>query len=226
MVARDYGSRTGSGGPASAQNEAIDRRERQRKLALETIDLAKDPYFFKNHVGKYECRLCLTDHPNEGNYLAHTQGKNHQTNLARRAALEAKLAPVQPQPFKVKKCKVGHRKTVKIGRPGWDVTPQFDTETKQRSLLFKIGFPEIEGNVKPKVRVMSAFEQKVEVCDRRYQYVLFAAEPYGVIGFQIPNKAIDNSAPKFFSNWNPDTKMFTLQLPFKPQETNMMKQTI
>ncbi len=44
-----------------------------RRLALETIDLSKDPYFMRNHLGQYECRLCLTLHNNEGNYLAHTQ---------------------------------------------------------------------------------------------------------------------------------------------------------
>ena len=54
-------------------SQAIDRRERLRRLALETIDLAKDPYFMRNHLGQYECRLCLTLHNNEGNYLAHTQ---------------------------------------------------------------------------------------------------------------------------------------------------------
>ena len=43
-----------------SQNQ--DRKERLRRLALETIDLAKDPYFFRNHVGQYECRLCLTIH--------------------------------------------------------------------------------------------------------------------------------------------------------------------
>lgn len=35
----------------------------------------------KNHLGKYECKLCLTLHNNEGSYLAHTQGKRHQDNL-------------------------------------------------------------------------------------------------------------------------------------------------
>ncbi|KAK9160059.1 hypothetical protein Syun_006400 [Stephania yunnanensis] len=99
---RDWGSKPGSGGAASAQNEAIDRRERLRRLALETIDLAKDPYFMRNHLGSYECKLCLTLHNNEGNYLAHTQGKRHQTNLAKRAAREAKDAPGQPQPHKRK----------------------------------------------------------------------------------------------------------------------------
>ena len=35
----------------------------------------------KNHLGTFECKLCLTLHNNEGSYLAHTQGKKHQDNL-------------------------------------------------------------------------------------------------------------------------------------------------
>jgi len=96
MDAREHGSKVGSAGVASAQNEAIDRRERLRRLALETIDLAKDPYFMRNHVGSYECKLCLTVHGNEGNYLAHTQGKRHQQNLARRATRDARDNPSGP----------------------------------------------------------------------------------------------------------------------------------
>ena len=56
----------GSGGVSSEAQAAIDRRERLRKLALETIDITKDPYIMKNHLGTYECKLCLTLHPNEG----------------------------------------------------------------------------------------------------------------------------------------------------------------
>ena len=69
------GGKTGSGGQASWSDMNRDRRERLRQLALETIDLAKDPYFMKNHLGSYECKLCLTLHNNEGSYLAHTQVK-------------------------------------------------------------------------------------------------------------------------------------------------------
>ena len=50
----------------------LERRERLKKLAFETIDITKDPYFMRNHLGTYECRLCLTLHSNEGSYLAHT----------------------------------------------------------------------------------------------------------------------------------------------------------
>ncbi|CAI2175102.1 2031_t:CDS:2 [Funneliformis geosporum] len=51
------GSKVGSGGVAGYSETNVDRRERLRKLALETIDLNKDPYFMKNHLGSYECKL-------------------------------------------------------------------------------------------------------------------------------------------------------------------------
>ena len=100
---------------------------------METIDLAKDPYFMRNHLGQYECKMCLTVHPNEGNYLAHTQGRRHQENLGKRAAKEAMEAPVAPAP----KARAGPRRGAKIGRPGYRVTKQFDPEQRQRSLLFQ-----------------------------------------------------------------------------------------
>ena len=74
------GGKTGSGGQASWSDMNRDRRERLRQLALETIDLAKDPYFMKNHLGSYECKLCLTLHNNEGSYLAHTQVREKTIN--------------------------------------------------------------------------------------------------------------------------------------------------
>ena len=73
--------------------QAIDRRERLRRLALETIDLTKDPYFMRNHLGQYECRLCLTLHNNEGNYLAHTQARLPQQTCP--AAAASRTGPVQ-----------------------------------------------------------------------------------------------------------------------------------
>lgn len=212
MDAREHGSKVGSAGPASAQNEAIDRRERLRRLALETIDLAKDPYFMRNHLGSYECKLCLTLHNNEGNYLAHTQGKRHQQNLAKRAAREAAEAPAAPVSSKRK---VNVRKTVKIGRPGYRVTKQYDPDSRQRSLLFQIDYPEIEDGSTPRHRFMSSYEQKVEAWDKKYQYLMFAAEPYEVISFKVPNIEIDKTRDRFFTHWESDKKVFTLQLYFK-----------
>jgi len=210
------GHKTGSGGPATDQEVAFDRRERLRKLALETIDLSKDPYFLRNHLGSYECKLCLTLHTNEGSYLAHTQGKKHQINLARRAAKEKQDATIAPQP---QTSGTGVRKTVKIGRPGYRVTKERDPDTQQKALLFEIEYPEVgQVNVKPRHRFMSSFEQKIEAPDAKFQYLLFACEPYETIAFKVPNMEVDKSDSKLYSNWDKQRKVFTMQIFFKDRE--------
>ncbi|PIK33938.1 putative splicing factor 3A subunit 2-like [Apostichopus japonicus] len=146
------GGKTGSGGVASASESNRDRRERLRQLALETIDLNKDPYFMKNHLGSYECKLCLTLHNNEGSYLAHTQGKKHQANLGRRAAKEAKDTPAQPA---LERARVEIKKFVKIGRPGYKVTKQKDSDSGQQSLLFQVDYPEVAEGINPGIAHVS-----------------------------------------------------------------------
>ncbi|RCN29343.1 hypothetical protein ANCCAN_24901 [Ancylostoma caninum] len=190
------GGKTGGGGVASAADAGVDRRERLRQLALETIDLQKDPYFMRNHLGSY---------------LAHTQGKKHQSNLARRAAKEAQEQPFLPAPAQPK---VELRKFVKIGRPGYKVTRERDPATGQQALLFQIDYPEIAEGVQPRHRFMSAYEQKIQPPDKRWQYLLFAAEPYETIGFKIPSREVDKSE-KFWTMWNKDTKQFFLQVAFR-----------
>lgn len=206
------GGKTGGGGVASWSESNRDRRERLRQLALETIDLNKDPYFMKNHLGSYECKLCLTLHNNEGSYLAHTQGKKHQANLARRAAKEAKDAPQQPAP---EKPRVEPKKFVKIGRPGYRVTKQREPQSGQQSLLFQVDYPEIADDVFPRHRFMSAYEQRIEPPDRKWQYLLFAAEPYETISFKVPSREVDKGETKFWTHWNKDTKQFFLQFSFR-----------
>jgi len=197
--------------PPKLPLQAVDRRERLRRLALETIDLSKDPYFMKNHLGQYECRLCLTLHKNEGNYLAHTQGKRHQQNLAKRAAKESAEKQVLPAPQR----RIALRKTVKIGRPGYRVTKQFDMEDETRSLLFQIEYPEIESGERPRHRFMSAIEQKKEPTNWKFQYLQFAADPYETICFKVPNWEVDKNKEEFFNHWDPDGKVYSLQVPFK-----------
>ena len=203
------------------KKQNVDRRERLRRLAMETIDITKDPYFMRNHQGQYECRLCLTVHKGEGSYLAHTQGRRHQGNMAKRAAREAassqQQATIAPRPaVPIKKG------GVKIGRPGYRVTKQFDPEKNQRSLLFQIEYPEIASSssdsstsAAPRHRFMSCFEQRKEAPDRAWQYVLFAAEPYETIAFKVPNAEVERGED-FFVHWDSDAKIFSVQLPFKP----------
>ena len=205
------GSKVGSGGQLSEAQASIARRERLRKLALENIDLQKDPYFMRNHVGTFECKLCLTLHTNEGNYLAHTQGKRHQSNLGRRAAMEAKNAA--PKPIEAKE--TIKRDSIKIGKPGYKVTKSRDVQTNQRSLIFEIDYPEASEDTQPRHRFMSAYEQRVDMPpDKNYQYLLFACEPYETVAFKIPNQPVDKRQGAFYTNWDARGKKFVLQLFF------------
>lgn len=219
--AMDYqnraGSKFGGGGVASQSATNADRRERLRKLALETIDLDKDPYFFKNHVGSFECRLCLTVHQNDGSYLAHTQGRKHQTNLARRAAKDAQLGKKQEGEYTGANAVQIKRNVVKIGRPGYSITKTRDVITRQEGLLFSLQYPEIAQGVEPKVRFMSAYEQKVEDPDKDFQYLLVAAEPYETCGFKIQAREIDRREDKYWVWWDGDSKQFWVQINFKTE---------
>ena len=66
MVDRQHrpGAKTGSGGVASYEDAKLQRKEQVRRLTKDIIDISKDPYFMRNHIGTYECRLCLTLHSN------------------------------------------------------------------------------------------------------------------------------------------------------------------
>ncbi|KAI8825553.1 Splicing factor 3A subunit 2 [Chytriomyces hyalinus] len=217
------GVKFGGGGVAGGSESNVNRRERLRKLALETIDLAKDPYFMRNHLGSYECKLCLTLHSNEGSYLAHTQGKKHQSNLHRRAARDARdfanpltvnaqralQAPGLAQGVMPKK------NVIKIGRPGYKITKIRDPETRQLGLLFQIQYPQIDSKINPRHRFMSAFEQRIETAQRHFQYLLIAAEPYETVAFKVQSKEIDRSEGKFWTYWDMDARQFSLQFFFK-----------
>ncbi len=242
------GGKTGTAGVLSQADANADRRERLRRLALETIDLSKDPYFMKNHLGTYECRLCLTIHTNEGSYLGHTQGKKHQANLGRRAAREASYgghgaaaAAREGGPMGSSAAQGAasrrRRAFVKIGRPGYKIAKVRDVATGNLGLLFQLHYPDIRHvpsiggptmagagdgaadavliREEPRHRFMSAYEQRVEAPDRRFQYLVVAAEPYETISFKVPAKEIDRSEGKFFTCWDPDSKMYVIQLLFR-----------
>ena len=63
--------------------------------------------------------------------------------------------------------------------------------------LPQIDYPEIVSDVVPKHRFMSAYEQRIEPPDKKWQYLLFAAEPYETIAFKVRGK--DSSLPFFLS---------------------------
>ncbi|EIW73676.1 splicing factor 3A subunit 2 [Tremella mesenterica] len=211
------GANKGGGGVAGDSETAVDRRERLRKLALETIDLAKDPYILRTHLGTLECRLCLTLHINEGSYLAHTQGKKHQTNLARRAARDNRdqnLSIARPTPQQQVRKKV----FVKIGRPGYKIIKIRDPSSGRLGLLFTVSLPEIKQGEQPRRRFMSAFEQRREVPNRAFQYFVLAAEPYETIAFAIPAKEMvdpEEDPGSTWEHWDADEKVYSCQFLYK-----------
>jgi splicing factor 3A subunit 2 len=223
------GSKFGGGGVSSAQQSERERKERLRQLALESIDLAKDPYLMRNHLGTYECKLCLTLHTNEANYLAHTQGKKHQQGLAKRAHME-KLRAEKLQQQQMRE-DAGWKKPpgeltaapqrIRIGRPAYQVFKSRDADTQQRCLSFELQYPQIEANLQPRHRFMSAFEQKIDLPpDRRYQYLLCAADPYQTVAFKIPNEPLDREPGRFVTHWDDEEKIFTLTLYFLDPNVN------
>ena len=224
------GSKFGGGGVSSSQNAERERKERLKQLALESIDLAKDPYLMRNHLGTYECKLCLTLHTNEANYLAHTQGKKHQAGLAKRAHMEKLRKEREEQmnernnlkrPPQGGRYEQESRKTIKIGRPAYQVFKSRDTDTQQRCLTFELTYKDIKEDLRPRHRFMSAFEQRVDLPrDKRYQYILFAAEPYEMIAFKIPNEALDRDPGRLITHWDEDDKKFTLTLYFADDAEN------
>ena len=199
-----------------------------------TSSQPQDPYILRNHLGSLECRLCLTLHTNEGSYLAHTQGKKHQTNLARRAARDAKdtqlmIAPTQSN--------IQRKVFLKIGRPGYRVTKVRDRETGKEGMMVQVHLPQVKEGVLPRRRFMSAWEQKREPPNKAYQYLIVrnffmlhtilsltlvlqvAAEPYETIAFRIPAREIEDEADDAgywnWSHWDPDTKQYSFQFMFR-----------
>jgi splicing factor 3A subunit 2 len=66
---------------------------------------------------------------------------------------------------------------------------------------------------------MSAYEQRVDTPpDRRFQYLLFAADPYETVAFKIPNEPIDKGEGRFVTHWDSEDKKFILTLYFMDPE--------
>lgn len=200
------GHKAGGGENLSYAERNVDRRERLRLLALEVTDLNNDKYMMRNSIGLYECKLCGSTHNREGDYLAHTQGKKHQTNLLKRSLKTN--GPLLSNTNKKDTTSI-------IGRPGYKLTKQKDSSSNEYSLLIEVNFSEISKDIIPNFRIVSTFEQKVEERDTNFQYIVIAADPYENIGFKVPSKQIDFSEEKHKEIWDENTKIYTLLITFK-----------
>ena len=226
-------NKIGTGAYASISMINLERRDRLRKIASETTDLLKDPYFYRNHMGIYECKLCLTIHNNEGSYLAHTQSKKHQTNLNKRKVIEAKHNLFMEELKNEQKEKMENIKIkyIKIGRPAYRIVKEKDYMSHKRKIKFEINYPSIKENITPQFRIMSELEvntqkngineddinneEEKNKYENKYHYVIFSAEPYENIAVRIPNMPLDYNTEKHFSYWDDGKKIFYLTLNYK-----------
>ena len=107
------------------------------------------------------------------------------------------------------------KQVVKIGQPGFRIERTQDSATGQRILRFEVDYPRIDDGIQPRHRLMSAYEQKIEPTDGKWQYLLVAALPYQTVGFKIPNEKIDRRPGKFSTSWNAGSKRFVIELQFQ-----------
>jgi splicing factor 3A subunit 2 len=158
----------------------------------------------------------LTVHQNDGSYLAHTQGRKHQTNLMRRAAKEQREGKEKEGTQQGLLAGVQVKKNlIKIGRPGYRITKVRDPKTRQNGLLFQFQFPQIEQGLVPRVRFMSSFEQRVEDPDSNYQYLIVAGDPYETVAVKLQAREVDRREGKFWHWFDEDSKEFWVQMLFK-----------
>jgi len=108
---------------------------------------------------------------------------------------------------------------LKIGRPGYRVTKVRDPDEGKEGMMVQIHLPQIKGEVIPRKRFMSAWEQKREPPNKAYQYLIVAAEPYETIAFRVPSREIEEEDEMDdgwnWSYWDPDTKQFSFQFMFR-----------
>lgn len=217
MATRDYdvGGRTG-GGEYNAQLAKIQRANRLSTLKLEDRDLSEDQNLFRNQYGLLECKLCCTHHRTEASYIAHTYGQQHRRNLERRKVVLARKeamaggcrAATQPKPQ-------APSKMATIGDPAYNVYKNKDA-SGSLSILFEVNYEQIRRGTVPKYRIMSTFEQHVEPPDPKYQFVLFAAQPYNTIAFKIPNLPVMED--KIIEEWKPNENLYTFQITVGPPQ--------
>jgi splicing factor 3A subunit 2 len=219
MATRDWdvGGRTG-GGEYNAQLDKVQRTNRLSTLKLQERDLTEDEHLFRNQYGRLECKLCCTHHRTEASYIAHTYGKQHQRNLERRRVVLARKEAMAGG------CRVGSQpkpepivhKPPKIGDPAFNIY-RTQNPTGSLSILFELTYDQIRKGTTPKYRIMSTFEQKVEAPDPKYQFVLFAAQPYNTVGFKIPNMPIQED--QIIEEWKPTEHLYTFQVTVSPAVT-------
>lgn len=233
-------SKKGAGAVADqSHSNAQTKRRIKELLTSHVLDLEKDPYVFKNHLGLLECRLCLTTHTNEASYISHLGGRKHSMNLERRRILEDKHSDAKQQPKGISVNAVETRHWKKIGKPEYHITKIRDEASLRTGVLIQLQLPRIVAE-EPSFRFLSHFEMSPknqhlcrsflhqtkpdydhdDVDATAWQYLVVSAEPYDNVAFAMP-KALQVEKPgssdmsdAYWWFWDRDSKEYFLQFLF------------
>lgn len=229
MYGREHGVKMGIGGIATDELLQRQRAQQIKKLQHDVYDLKKDPYYTTTDMGIIECSLCKTTHRTPEGYIQHTEGKKHRDSLHLRQFHQKKMLASKNQVAQGVAQGLGGGKgnsllsnpkqhqqqfisRPTIGLPQYDVVKQYCPDTGHHAIAFKIHYPFIEQGLRPRYELLSVFQQKVEQPDPRFQYLVFAAEPYNNMAVKIPN--VPRAAKRILTDWDTTTKTFILQMGF------------
>lgn len=242
----DYSDRVNSKKGAGA---VADRHETnaQTKLRIKelltskVLDLDKDPYVYRNHLGQLECRLCLTAHANEASYISHLSGRKHSMNLERRRVIAERSQGVKKNIVDTSVSTTAKRSWRKAGRAEFQITKLRKKETLQLGILLQAQLPLITVK-EPYFCFMSYYElsqknkqdcvlflklRKLDYEDQeavdpsKWQYLVLSAEPYENVAVAFPaakrleKPSDDTQTESFWWYWDTDTREFFLQVLFK-----------
>ncbi|OBA22785.1 hypothetical protein METBIDRAFT_9143 [Metschnikowia bicuspidata var. bicuspidata NRRL YB-4993] len=238
-------SKKGAGALADKHESNVHTKRRIKELlTTQVLDLDRDPYVFRNHLGVLECRLCLTTHTNEASYISHLGGKKHGLNLERRRILDEKYNKAPGQNTGVSMTNVEKRHWKPIGRPSVKVTKIRLPKLLRMGMLVQAQFPQISVK-EPFFRFMSYFEmsqknqgaskdflskektdyeEDEDVDPSKWQYLVLSAEPYENVAISFPGaKQVDTPpgdemSQNYWWHWDPDSREFFLQVLFKDEK--------
>jgi len=188
----------------------IIHKERLKRISIESIDFADDPYFIRLNAYKIICKLCQTHHRSESSYLAHLHGKRHSQNLLKVTNVKNhnKILPVSNM-------SIDSSPKKSYSRPGYTVLKSLVRKTMQKVIFIELFYNLLQFGETPDFRIMTTFEQKIESLDFNYQYIVCAAPNYESIAFKVPNCPIDNYSDYTYSYWNINNKKFYISICFK-----------
>lgn len=251
------GSKKGSGGIASDAQQNLQRRKQVEQLLKngedipysfqnsdqneEEVKLRRNPYIYKNHSGKFICKLCNTMHMSWSSVERHINGKKHGINLLKRGGteIEASTKDVIDSDItfrkRVDEFRLRLRKNGII--PKCKIMKVKNPDTGKIGIAVQVLYPEENSeiyidNQQPLFRIISGLELPGDDNNDK-KYIVIAFEPFENIAIDIPNNvvtvnngtgtnkdSIDDLNSKC-AYWDKQNKKFYIQLFFDRLKTEI-----